>query len=1510
MIKQVKHTYGGMSKDISKSRYPNTSYFDGKALTVTATEQQSSYVIANERGTKIHLTFPSFTIVNKIIKLGSKQIPFTNNELQNGTYGTHKLVGSINVKDGIVFFTTGEIDCIWLHLFQEDSVSLLYARKMGFSQDHQITGVSNYENSAIEKIYWVDGVHQLRHLNIRHAKSNGDYEDIIDVPFDNLNMVSKVSLTQPLIKEITTGGIHTAGVIQYAYSLYRLNGGQSQPSPLSEQVALGNGSLGGADVNQPANTAPIVRIEDIDSNYTNIKVYAIKYTSYGVPPSVSIIYDQTIPDSKNVEIFDDGSVIQNITLEEFLFLSSNIIIPKHLATKDNYMFYSNYEEKNYSLDLDVRAYSFNHWSNSPIARVYSDVESLSNLNGTPVRLITPTSYPDNAKDTFDNINIDYDTYKYSLGVYNGQPTIGGSGKYLSYEVIPSTTYNSRNKYFKDQEVYRIGIMFYNAYGKTTNPMWISDFKAPNGNMTGKYNSLRFTLKPAFYTWLNTQAFDDYTKPVGYHVLIAERGLDDRTIITSGLVSTMMINPKGNASGYNTIVKRESKSKTMPKIPNILMRNINENSPNSITRPLLAAKHMEMLSRERGANTEMISGKSGGKAWQFNKMLQLFSPDTIFNQNISLPGNVKMRVKGLMKNTYNAVWAQEVNGSSGQLNVDGKGEDGISIPFTKNTQMTEGVESSLHDTGLVSHPGGSDPNVFARDLFYRRYGISSPSVENAAGIDEEGYNIVVQGSGYYWSREDTMNFNSYTGGYGNASLIQYPDSLTLTLSSTYDDAISRTGLRVLFAIDDNLSFDYKVRVIVDGVATDIKGTAVQGAQVTIPNIHLNYSQDKVHTIQVIPSIKRTSGNPVSGSITLQPSLIGTSNFTQFANNTNYDGTSLTKFSLEGGPILFVVNNNTSNNTPVELYQPHNKIYSVYGRPEFAVRGQNYKAYNKDNEFRYINTLQPVSTDNDTKKWKESGIYGRRIVTIDSDVNNNITLVPTDNTGTPITLEEVYANLPATSATMIDCVPYIELIKSDNDIYLGGLYGGNSYEDKLRTKYVQVGNYNDISNNITFIESPGDTFVQVFKFLRVVRRDEQAIHEGAYHMEEIIEFPVETTIDLENRSDASNQDWDAKISYSNEEYHNYNRVYSQPNNLNQKIGNEYNVKEVNSYETNVTASKLKTSGELIDNWLDMLPNESLSLDGKMGPVTNLMFLNDEIYTLQDRALAKLSINPRVQVQGNDGVSIELGTGQVLQDYQYVTTSIGCSNKHASIVTPYGIYFYDSINKRLIMFNGQITPLSEAAGLHTFFYEKDLSDIDVDKPLKGLGMSNGYDPVNNRIHFSFLTTNESFTLTYSEKGNFFMTADEFTAKHYCGYGDYFYSNQADNIIHQNNKGDYNSYYGIKYPTKVTFIVNPEADLSVVVNNIAFKSEAYVDGVDKPDVTLTHIRAYNEYQDSGIVPLVNSRRGNIQRLFREWNAQVPRVAGTRERMRNPWTYLELTFENPGNHSFILHDTIVSYTI
>ena len=72
-------------------------------------------------------------------------------------------------------------------------------------------------------------------------------------------------------------------------------------------------------------------------------------------------------------------------------------------------------------------------------------------------------------------------------------------------------------------------------------------------------------------------------------------------------------------------------------------------------------------------------------------------------------------------------------------------------------------------------------------------------------------------------------------------------------------------------------------------------------------------------------------------------------------------------------------------------------------------------------------------------------------------------------------------------------------------------------------------------------------------------------------------------------------------------------------------------------------------------------------------------------------------------------------------------------------------------------------------------------------------------------------------------------------------------------------------------------------------------------------NIRVYNDYQDSGMVNLVN--RQNVFKKFRNYKVNFPRDKGSRDRIRSAWGFAEFEFNNPNGNKLILHDISIFFT-
>lgn len=1523
MNKAVKHTYGGMNQDINKSGFPNNLYFEGRNIRITATDTQSTGSVTNEKGNTLIVTIPKpiinplttsidYTVLNGITKklvYSTSNISQPRSEIEQQYYisnnnyrtsGDQIIIGHALVRDAFILFTTDNngFDCIWKVNDITYDLTLLYLRDLNFSTSNPIQAIGNFENDIIDKVYWVDGKEQLRFINTLHSIENGDLENLIDLPYDTINSVSSFDLTQPIIQDIVSGGSHTAGKIQYAYNLFRLNNSQTKLSPLSELVSLTKGdNLGGGEVNEIVGAVPIININDIDTTYTHIRIYAIKYTSYNNQPSISLIHEREINENTSLSYYDDGSIIQSISLDEFLFLGSDIIIPKHIATKKNIMFMANYKEKDFDLDLDCRAYSFNIGGNSTI---YNNIRL--NESGTIIGdfINVPNNY--NIPENFDSINLYYDIYKYQ----KDGSTLGGEGKFLKYQ-LAKTIENNNNRFFKDDEVYRIAIQFYNRRGQTSLPKWINDFKAPSGNLEGQYNILNVTLKPEFYIWLNTssnfESEDD--KPVGYRLLRADRQLKDRTIVSSGLLSTMMVNDK-LGQGHNNYEYKKERAKVIPKLPNILVRTF-EN-----VLPLRAYENLAQMDIDSGLgnNYQTEVAYNGGavitNTFQYNTMLQMYSPETMFYDGVSFSNNLELSVKGGLKNFYNAYWGQEKSvAAGGGVITEGKVFNGLS-PFyvAPDSKLTiKGNVNNLLDEGFIAHPGGSDPNVVAWDQYYRVFG------KNLNNI-----NIPI-------SNNSQIIFTN--------DFDPKPDVPTDNVNIRFFPPNQRNVVRIDLNPDRNPEAGQSYRATINYTITPAVGfeTTPYNAYIRLvpsdANVAVLLNTTGVNTISKDFRFNVTTFSPVFITTNFSVELVIEPLDGNLSGNVDITVNSEIREGV-GFPIIkSTFDTESINNDFILTYTPPgtiieggfipspNKVRSeIYGIPELTERGADFKAYNNDSVYTYSNSLQSfLSNGNDD--YDDGGTSGRAIVSINSFGAKTVTMVLGPDTQNiehwqRPNIENLYqvSGIPDTDVAL-----YGELVKSRNDIYLGNIYGGNTYEDKQRTNYLEIGDYYEIEESSITINSPGDTYIGNFRFERINKTSQDILDQTVQQFTEIVEFTVETTVELTSRNDISISQWDSRFQPTYEDYHKYNRVYSQQSNLIIRKDVDYKFKKVKDFDTNIITSKVKVPGEIIDSWTDLLVNNVMSLKGEFGPINSLNSFKNELYTLQDSALAFISVLPRVQVSASDGAQVELGFGDILHEYRYISTDSGTKNKWSVVNSPNAFYYYDVVNKSINIFNGGVGGLTDAKGLHSYFVKNIINDrITPDNPILNVGVSTGYDYLNNDVFFTFAQNEKRFTLSYNEFAEAFTSFYDYTPSIYISRGSNFITTSPDkNKLYKQYAGNYNEFYGIKYPSYIILNVNPEPDIDCVFDNIQYKSEVYYLGTDVPDITLSKIQAYNEYQNSGLIPLTLGRNYNLRRKFRDWHALIPRQG--RQRIRNPYIFLKLQFDNTNNYQLVLHPMNVYYT-
>jgi hypothetical protein len=186
---------------------------------------------------------------------------------------------------------------------------------------------------------------------------------------------------------------------------------------------------------------------------------------------------------------------------------------------------------------------------------------------------------------------------------------------------------------------------------------------------------------------------------------------------------------------------------------------------------------------------------------------------------------------------------------------------------------------------------------------------------------------------------------------------------------------------------------------------------------------------------------------------------------------------------------------------------------------------------------------------------------------------------------------------------------------------------------------------------------------------------------------------------------------------------------------------------------------------------------------------------------------------------------------------------------------------------------------------------------------------DPTLQEVEERFIN---GFTISYNEFLDSFESFYDFKPGLYYNYGRRLLSVSPfdKNRMYEHNRGNYCQYYGHLYPdSKITFLLNPDAGVAKIFNNIEFQSECTLLGADQYLESITGYRCYNEYQDTGDITLTVPT--NLKRRIRQWRFEIGRdESDGKSRIRNPYTFLELKYENGNNRRFILHDIILSYTI
>jgi len=299
-----------------------------------------------------------------------------------------------------------------------------------------------------------------------------------------------------------------------------------------------------------------------------------------------------------------------------------------------------------------------------------------------------------------------------------------------------------------------------------------------------------------------------------------------------------------------------------------------------------------------------------------------------------------------------------------------------------------------------------------------------------------------------------------------------------------------------------------------------------------------------------------------------------------------------------------------------------------------------------------------------------------------------------------------------------------------------YGGNTYEARTNNYYIPCDAYFSSTTSGVYQDVwGGDSWVQMFEHIRLFADDGTATASSSVNI-----FPVETTINLALRHDDQFHKDKRRIEEGEQDdFYKYNDTFSRVSDVLEVTAEPLILNEEEHYRTRVRWSNVKYNGEIIDNWTVFSTNNAKDLDTEQGSIQKIISFKNKLFAFQDTGIASLPVNEKAVTATTVGQTT-LGTGGILETYDYITKESGTVHPSSIVTSNSGVFYFDSFAKEVKSL-GSDQAVSTKLGISSILknipntiWEQDnmFSDLTF-----GKGVCAGYDKYNQEILFSFSHT-----------------------------------------------------------------------------------------------------------------------------------------------------------------------------
>ena len=497
-----------------------------------------------------------------------------------------------------------------------------------------------------------------------------------------------------------------------------------------------------------------------------------------------------------------------------------------------------------------------------------------------------------------------------------------------------------------------------------------------------------------------------------------------------------------------------------------------------------------------------------------------------------------------------------------------------------------------------------------------------------------------------------------------------------------------------------------------------------------------------------------------------------------------------------------------------------------------------------------------------------------------------------------------------------------------------FGGNSYYAKLRNTYTSISKFVPI--NTSTVDTVGDTFTTCFSQM-IAYSDFAYGTDGK--SQGCICFPVESSINTIMLKDRPNTllrlkeyydliDWglqeskvdgisDFPLQYPDtvDDLYKYNSVYSQINQYPTFNPKPLFFEEQSKNDTMIVASEKKINGELVDNWTKFLYSNLIELPTNQGKITNLKTVDTKLMCWQEKGVSIIAVNDRYLLSDNPG-QLALGSGGILERYDYLTTECGATGKYVVDRYENAILWIDSVRHKLFMYDSSIKDLTVSKGIRNH--------------IKNIGVfvnpTIGVDMKTNKIYFKL----KDDVLVFDLMMQVFEGIRTYNPKWFIRlFDNRVLSSDGNMYLYTENEGNISEFFNVIYPSYIKTRCTDNFNITKVFDTLEWYSKTTRDingdtlGIF--DDTFSRIRVTNDYQNTDWQPL------SYRRSERTFRVDIPRdivnQAETvdkdiynsanldatqlfKRRILDRYINIELEYDNDHSYSFTVPYINVNYRV